>query len=199
MEERTLWRRSLLLAVQHDAGDLLSASHIGNLTDLQRAFDSERPLESAGFTYTIGRPYQRIEHELFKVGAWWLTGNAGKLSVTGARQYNLRYEFDKHLPLNDSLAGLNLPQLQFEITSHTADVGGNTIVSTASPAASGSAGCGRPTPRKAASSFQLRERAQRRFLDRTLGNRRSNWNSAYATTRNSSAPTAGCTRTAVIR
>lgn len=101
---------------------IFSASHIGNLTDLQRAFDSERPLESAGFTYTIGRPYQRIEHELFKVGAWWLTGNAGKLSVTGARQYNLRYEFDKHLPLNDSLAGLNLPQLQFEITSHTADV-----------------------------------------------------------------------------
>lgn len=101
---------------------IFSAAHIGNLTDLQKAFDSERPLEAAGFTYTIGRPYQRIEHELFKASAWWLTGNAGKLSVVGARQYNLRYEYDKDLPTNDSLAGLNLPQLQFEITTHTADV-----------------------------------------------------------------------------
>lgn len=101
---------------------IFSASHIGNLTDLEKAFTSDRPLETSGFTYDIERPYQHIEHEMFKSQAWWLTGNSGKLMATVARQYNLRYEYDKHLPLNDSLAGLNLPQLQFQITSYTADL-----------------------------------------------------------------------------
>lgn len=101
---------------------IFSASHIGNLTDLQRAFEAEEPLEHADFTYLIDRPWQHIEHELFKAKGYLYTGEAGKLSLTYARQYNLRFEYDKHKPLNDSVAGLNLPALQFEITTHTADL-----------------------------------------------------------------------------
>jgi len=101
---------------------IFSASHIGNLTDLQRAIDAEEPLESANFTYEINRPFQHIEHELFKVKAYWLTGDIGKLNFTYARQYNLRQEYDKHLPRNDSLAALNLPELQFEITTHLGEL-----------------------------------------------------------------------------
>ncbi len=101
---------------------IFSASHIGNLTDLQRAFEAEEPLEPADFTYTIDRPYQHIEHELTKFSGYVLTGDAGKLNVTYARQYNKRFEYDKHKPLNDSLAALNLPELQFEITTHTTDI-----------------------------------------------------------------------------
>jgi iron complex outermembrane receptor protein len=51
-----------------------------------------------------------------------LTGTTGKFSVTYARQYNLRYEYDKHRPLNDALAALNLPELTYEITSHSVDL-----------------------------------------------------------------------------
>lgn len=101
---------------------IFGAAHIGNLTDLQRAFNSSTPVETGPFTYEIKRPYQHIEHELFKFRTYLLTGTAGKLSLIYARQYNLRYEFDKHRPLNDSLAGLNHPELQFELTSHTADL-----------------------------------------------------------------------------
>lgn len=101
---------------------IFSAAHIGNLTDLERAFNSDVPLESAGFTYAIDRPYQHIEHELFKASAFVYTGNSGKLNFTYARQYNNRLEYDKDLPLNDSVAALNLPELQFEITTHTGDV-----------------------------------------------------------------------------
>lgn len=101
---------------------IFSAAHIGNLTDLQRAFQSPVPLETGDFTYDIKRPYQHIEHELFKVKAHLFTGNKGKLSFVYARQYNLRNEYDKHRPLNDSLALLNKPELQFELTTHTADL-----------------------------------------------------------------------------
>ena len=100
---------------------IFGASHIGNVSDLKKAFESPVPLETGAFTYVIGRPYQHIEHELFKVKSHVLTGEAGKLSLTYARQYNLRYEYDKHKPLNDSLAALNKPNLQFELTSHTLD------------------------------------------------------------------------------
>lgn len=101
---------------------IFSAAHIGNLTDLQRAIESDVPLESADFTYDITRPYQHIEHELFKVKSYLATGEAGKLELVYARQYNLRQEYDKHLPRKDSLAALNLPELQFEITTHTGNL-----------------------------------------------------------------------------
>ncbi|MDG1476289.1 MAG: TonB-dependent receptor [Vicingaceae bacterium] len=101
---------------------IFSAAHIGNLTDLQRAIEASEPLESADFTYDIKRPLQHIEHELFKVKAYWLTGEIGKLNFVYARQYNLRQEYDKHLPRNDSIAALNLPELQFEITTHLGEL-----------------------------------------------------------------------------
>lgn len=101
---------------------IFSAAHIGNLTDLQRAIEADEPLESADFTYEINRPYQHIEHELFKVKAYLKTWDVGQLDFVYARQYNLREEYDKHLPRNDSIAALNLPELQFEITTHLGEL-----------------------------------------------------------------------------
>mgnify|MGYP002145760704 CR=1 FL=1 len=101
---------------------IFSGSHIGNLTDLMAAFNRDEPLETTSFNYRIDRPYQVSEHELFKLKAWLFTGKTGKLSLVAARQYNLRYEYDKHRPLNDELAALNLPELTYEITSQSADL-----------------------------------------------------------------------------
>jgi iron complex outermembrane receptor protein len=101
---------------------IFSASHFGNLTDLAQAFEADRPLESADFTYDLDRPRQEIEHELFKVSGYLLTGKKGKLTATYARQFNRRKEYDKHEPLNDSLAALNLPALLFNLTTHTGEI-----------------------------------------------------------------------------
>jgi len=101
---------------------IFGASHIGNLSDLQTAFTSSVPLLTGPFTYSIGRPFQHIEHELLKINSYVKTGNVGQLKFVYSRQYNLRYEYDKHRPRNDSLAALNKPELSFEITSHTADL-----------------------------------------------------------------------------
>lgn len=101
---------------------IYSGAHIGNLTDLQRAFDSPGPLDSAGFSYTIGRPSQQINHELFKASLKFFLRGRNSLHVNFARQFNTRLEYDKHKPLNDSLAALDLPALQFNITTHTAEM-----------------------------------------------------------------------------
>lgn len=101
---------------------IFGGAHIGNLTDLQAAFEAPEPLVPSDFTYEIGRPWQHIEHELFKAKAYWRTGLIGKLNLTYARQYNLRFEYDKDPPLNDSLEALNRPDLQFEITTHTVNL-----------------------------------------------------------------------------
>jgi iron complex outermembrane receptor protein len=99
---------------------IFSAAHIGNLTDLQNAFASPEPLEKANFSYQINRPYQHLLHELTKVKTWY-SFNRTNLWFTYSRQYNLREEYDKDKPLNDSLAALGLPELQFEITTHNGE------------------------------------------------------------------------------
>ena len=101
---------------------IFSGSHIGNLTDLENAFDRTQPIDSAGFSYFIDRPQQQIEHELSKVQFYLKTGDIGELNIAYGRQYNLRFEYDKHKSLNASIASLNNPDLQLELTTHTIDL-----------------------------------------------------------------------------
>jgi len=101
---------------------IFSGAHIGNLGDLKRAFESDTPLVADVFRYDISRPRQEIVHELARAKAWWHSPNTGKWLLTYGRQYNMRKEYDKHIPLNDSLAGLDLPSLQFEITTPTLEL-----------------------------------------------------------------------------
>lgn len=96
-------------------------AHIGNLTDLEKAFNSSAPLISSGFNYDIDRPKQRVEHELFKSKTDFIYSDNTKATLVLARQYNLRDEYDKDLPLNDSLAALNRPELHYEITTYSED------------------------------------------------------------------------------
>ncbi len=101
---------------------IFSASHVGNLTDLQRAFASDRPLESSGFSYAINRPYQQIRHDLLKVVGHWQPLGYGRLELTVARQTDLREEYDKHRPRNDELAARNLPELSYQNRTTTAEL-----------------------------------------------------------------------------
>lgn len=94
---------------------ILAAAHIGNLSDLERAFNSNVPLDSAGFTYKIQRPYQSIVHDLIKWNSYINLNRAGKIIYTLSRQSDNRSEYDKHGPRNDSLAALNKPELDFII------------------------------------------------------------------------------------
>lgn len=104
---------------------IFSASHFGNLTDLQNAYEADRPLELDDFTYEIARPRQEIEHELFKAQGYWITGDRSRLTFTYARQFNRRQEFDKHISPNATEEELNTPALQFNLTTHTGEISWN--------------------------------------------------------------------------
>ncbi len=101
---------------------IFRGAHIGNLTDLENAIQSEVPLIMADFTYQLDRPLQRIMHELTKVKGFVRTGEKGKLKWQYARQFNRRQEFDAHRQFGELSDEFDLPNMEFEITSHSADV-----------------------------------------------------------------------------
>ncbi|MFM7903014.1 MAG: TonB-dependent receptor plug domain-containing protein, partial [Bacteroidota bacterium] len=84
---------------------IFTGSHIGNLTDLELAFELDEPLEQRPFSYEIERPSQKVSHELFKATAWSSVGASGKLTLNLARQYNLREEYDKDFNASSSNEG----------------------------------------------------------------------------------------------
>ncbi|MFN7116215.1 MAG: TonB-dependent receptor [Saprospiraceae bacterium] len=101
---------------------IFRGSHIGNLTDLLNAIERERPINNGEFTYDISRPQQRISHELFKFSSSLATGDIGKLNVQLTRQFNRRQEFDAHKLYNPLPDQIESPSIEFEITTHTADL-----------------------------------------------------------------------------
>lgn len=101
---------------------IFSGAHIGNLTDLMNAIERENPLEKGNFSYKIGRPQQRILHELLKVKASVLTGDLGKLKLQLSRQFNRRQEFDAHRQFGSLPDNFDEPEIEFEITTYAADL-----------------------------------------------------------------------------
>lgn len=107
----------------HSTIGVFSAAHIGNLSDLQAAFASEKPQDSLSpFSYYIGRPKQKIAHELVKSKIHIHTGLRSRLYITGAWQYNIRKEYDKHIPKNSSAYDTTKADLDYRITSKTIDI-----------------------------------------------------------------------------
>ena len=100
---------------------IFSGSHIGNLTDLQSAFERKNPIDTSYFSYKINRPYQGVNHYLLKNRFHLSSNNYGKFEFVYALQQNNRAEFDKSKPRNDSLAALNKPELDFRLTTHSFD------------------------------------------------------------------------------
>lgn len=100
---------------------IFAGAHIGNLTDLQTAFNSPTPLVSANFDYAINRPRQAINHQLLRLKTSYNTAKLGDISLSVARQFNARLEYDSHRPYNDSLTNANKAELRFYITTYSAD------------------------------------------------------------------------------
>jgi iron complex outermembrane recepter protein len=98
---------------------IFAGSHIGNLTDLQRAIQGQRPNDiytPAEPSYTIGRPNQDLAHNLLKINSFWISENIGKWTFTLSRQFDWRLEYDVQRG-NRSLNTLN-----FKLSTYTADL-----------------------------------------------------------------------------
>lgn len=120
--ETTRWGAEVFYSQFNTDLGIFSAAHIGNLTDLNKAFHSDKPLEEGAFTYRIDKPKQHIEHELFKINTHFNLNERNRLVFQYGRQYNLRQEYDRHTSYNDSIAALNLPAFQLTLVTHSADL-----------------------------------------------------------------------------
>lgn len=100
---------------------IFSGSHIGNVTDMLNAINNVQPPDyiiNAPFSYKIDRPFQSVQHHLFKVNAFKQTGSIGRLNFIAAVQYNWRREYDKKRFASSS----NAPQLDLQLTTFSADI-----------------------------------------------------------------------------
>lgn len=97
---------------------IFTGSHIGNLTDLENAIAASRPDESflGEKTYTIGRPYQHVVHNLFKLKSSLQTGES-KWNFQFAAQHNDRDEYD--VVRNSSTTR---PQMMLEVLTLSEDI-----------------------------------------------------------------------------
>jgi iron complex outermembrane receptor protein len=101
---------------------LFKGAHIGNLTDLLQAINSTTPFYTTNrHSYAIGRPYQQAVHYTGKLKAVYDVTEHSRLLLQYAIQNNRRQEYDRDLPLNDSLAALNRPEFLFDLTTQTLD------------------------------------------------------------------------------
>lgn len=87
---------------------ILSASHIGNVTDLYNAIQNQVPYVINDFTYSIQNPKQEVQHHLAKVNYNRFFADAGTLHLQYAYQYNSRQEFDVRRESQNDKAALDL-------------------------------------------------------------------------------------------
>jgi iron complex outermembrane receptor protein len=75
---------------------IFTGSHIGNLSDLQRAINSDYPLQNQNkFSYVIERPFQQVQHYIAKGKLQWSDRSGYRWQLSVAHQENNRSEYDR--------------------------------------------------------------------------------------------------------
>lgn len=89
------WFAELYLSSFNARLGVLRGSHIGNLTDLESAFNLEVPFfTDETFSYDLEAPVQDVNHHLVKAKTNYFFRENRWVEFTLAAQYNLRDEFD---------------------------------------------------------------------------------------------------------
>jgi iron complex outermembrane recepter protein len=109
-------------SVFHTKNGIFEGSHAGNITDLRAALSRDKPATQSYFSYDIARSYQEIYHDLAKVSAAYRFANEGKLEFSGARQKDLRDEYDISLPYTLSEELKRKPQVSFQLITHSGEL-----------------------------------------------------------------------------
>ena len=73
---------------------IYTGSQIGNLSDLETAMQSKKPLIPSDFTYLIDRPYQVVDHRLLKYRNALQVNAKNQVELTLSFQRNHREEYD---------------------------------------------------------------------------------------------------------
>ncbi|MCA0132661.1 TonB-dependent receptor [Winogradskyella alexanderae] len=93
---------------------ILRSSHIGNISDLVNAINSQKPQVIDDFGYDINAPKQEVTHHLFKATYYKRFKNFGKINLQYDYQNNQRFEFD--IRVGDDR---DKPALDLNLQTHT--------------------------------------------------------------------------------
>ncbi len=95
---------------------ILRGAHIGNLTDLEEAFQRETPFfTSDQFSYSIASPKQKVNHHLLKIHSKYLIDETQQFNITFAGQYDNRNEYDVRRGGRSETPALSLQQFSYFI------------------------------------------------------------------------------------
>ncbi|MCX8019831.1 MAG: TonB-dependent receptor [Chitinophagaceae bacterium] len=111
------FRSEFFLSAFNTQLGLFTGAHIGNLTDLENAIRSPKPIQNIDrFDYSIGRPKQKVNHYLFKSYSEILFSTRKKMSLLLSHQENFRKEFDRALITDRPELDLNIGTSQLHIS-----------------------------------------------------------------------------------
>lgn len=96
---------------------IFSGTHAESISDLKAAIERPQPLTPSYFSYQIDRPYQQVQHDLFKGSIFRIFKNESRIDAVFARQEDVRSEYD-YVPLTGRLN----PELYLKLVSHTLDL-----------------------------------------------------------------------------
>lgn len=94
---------------------IFSGSHIGNLTDLERAIKSDSLNYPTQFSYDLNSPVQKINNEIISLRAKINTAQ-NPITLNFSRQYDRRREFDRERKIEDG------PALQLDLLTYSSQV-----------------------------------------------------------------------------
>ncbi len=97
------------------------AAQSNSLAELQRKSQMLTPGIPSYFTYDIARPYQTVDHSLFKTTAAYSFDNKSKIELTFGWQNDIRQEFDD-ISVAKNTAAYSTPQLRFQLITHSIDL-----------------------------------------------------------------------------
>jgi iron complex outermembrane receptor protein len=101
-----------------EVGIYLGAEN-NSIPDIQKNFLNHTFPSS--FTYNITRSYQTVFHELLRAKATYDLNGKGKIEVTAGRQNDVRKEYDADVPNTPAINQYTIPQLTFQLITHTVD------------------------------------------------------------------------------
>lgn len=102
---------------------LYPGAHVENLSDLERAISSNKPLFVSNFSYALERPQQQATHLLNKLQVNYQINSLQQLSFILAHQENKREEFDPR-------SFVALPEMSLNLSTSSAELLYNNQLST---------------------------------------------------------------------
>lgn len=100
---------------------ILKSSHIHNQTDLLRVINNGSPLVVATYSYSIGRPKQEVNHQVYALKMSYQFAKS-KLSYALSQQINNRKEYDVLVSWNNNHANQNEAAYDLTLTSWQNDI-----------------------------------------------------------------------------